>query len=94
MEEKVDISSENKSKKLKLQYPCKWSYKIVTDNSECLKNSISCMLSDKEHNLNFSNKSKKGNFESYELSLTVNSDEERNKIYNDLKKDKNIKAII
>ena len=94
MEEKVDTSSESKNKKLELQYPCIWKYKLVTDKSDELENSICQMFSDKKHNLNFSNKSKKGKYKSYELSLSVESDEERKKIYNDLKKDKNIKAII
>jgi len=93
MAEKAVTSSE-KSKKLELDYPCEWEYKLVTKDGEKLKDSISKKYSHRDYTLDFSNKSKKGNYESYSLKMTVNDEKDRVDTYNDLKKDENVKIII
>ena len=94
MEEKVDTLNENLDKELGLKYPYNWEYKLITDSSDNLKSSIKDLLGNRNYNLLFSKKSKNGKYDSYILSLTVHSDEDRKNIYESLKKDTNIKTII
>ncbi len=94
MEEKVEHTKDLLDKELGLKYPCKWEYKIITDAKDKLQDSISKLLQKYDYSFDFSKKSKNGKYDSYVLSLTVTSDEERKKIYEELKKDKNIKIII
>ncbi len=93
-EVKVDTSSENLDKELGLTYPTNWEYKLITDTTDDLKNSIKELLGSRNYKLTFSKKSKNGKYDSYILSLIVHSDEDRKGIYESLKKDKNIKIII
>ncbi len=94
MAEKVESSQDQLDKELGLNYPCNWEYKIITDAKDKLKNSIKELFKKRNYNLIFSKKSKNGKYDSYILSTIVFSDEDRKKIYEDLKKDKNIKIII
>jgi len=90
----VDTSNETLDKELGLEYPCNWEYKLITDSSDDLKDSIKELLGKRNYKLVFSKKSKNGKYDSYILSLVVHSDEDRKSIYESLKKDKNIKIII
>ena len=90
----MDTSDEKLDKELGLNYPCNWEYKLITDASDDLKNSIKELLGKRNYKLVFSKKSKNGKYDSYILSLVVHSDEDRKSIYEALKKDRNIKIII
>ncbi len=90
----MDTSLENLDKELGLNYPCEWEYKLITDSSDDLKNSIKDLLGNRVYRLLFSKKSKNGKYDSYILNLTVFNDDDRKSIYEALKKDKNIKIII
>ena len=90
----MDTSNETLDKELGLNYPINWEYKLITDASDDLKNSIKELLGNRNYKLVFSKKSKNGKYDSYILSLIVYSNEDRKGIYESLKKDKNIKIII
>lgn len=94
MAEKADTSLENLDKELGLNYPCNWEYKVITDSSDNLKESIKELMGNRNYKLQFSKKSKNAKYDSYILSLMVFSDDDRIGIYESLKKDKNIKIII
>ncbi len=94
MAEKVENSKDQLDKELGLDYPCSWEYKIITDSKDQLKDSIKELFGNRSYNLTFSKKSKNGKYDSYVLSTVVFSDEDRKSIYENLKKDKNIKIII
>ncbi len=94
MEAKVDISKDLPDKELGLKYPCNWEYKIITDAKDDLKQSIDTLLKNRNYKFEFSKKSKNGKYDSYMLSLLVFNDKDRTDIFENLKKDKNIKIII
>ncbi len=94
MEEKVDTSLENLDKEVGLEYPCYWEYKIITNTKDELRKSIAELFGKRHYKLEFSKKSKNGKYNSFVFSLMVFSAEDRKNIYENLKKDENIKIII
>jgi putative lipoic acid-binding regulatory protein len=77
-----------------ISYPTNWGYKIIGLDEMSLRKSIDEVLEKFEYNLQFSKKSSKGKFISLNLNLIVQSEEERDLIFNKLKNSPNIKMVI
>lgn len=73
------------SKKPQINYPCKWNYKIVVDEDFDIKE-IETILKDKKFDLQKSNESSNKKYTSYNITLEVQDEEERLRIFDDLKK--------
>jgi putative lipoic acid-binding regulatory protein len=82
------------NKKLELEYPCCWSYKLIGYEKEAIQKAIRDVIAQKEHTLKHSNNSKSGKYVSMNLELDVENEEERNFIYNALKNHENIKMVL
>ena len=81
-------------KKLELEYPCKWCYKIVINKNDNAKKISKEVLADKNHNISESKTSKKGKFKSYNIDLTVKDEKERLNLYNKFKNHKDVIMVI
>ena len=92
-EAKMEIINDKKDK-LELIYPCSWSYKLIGYEKEAIEEAIYDVILQKEHDLQDSNKSKTGKYMSMNLSLIVQNEDERNFIYEALKKHQNIKMVL
>lgn len=86
----IDLSD----KKLELNYPCDWTYKLVVLNDHHIRNTVEDILNGKKYKLDTSKESKKGKFISYKLDIIVDDEKERIEIYNSFKKHKDIKMVI
>ena len=84
----------DKEEKLKLTYPCSWSYKLIGHKKEAIKEAIYDVIVEREHSLTPSNKSKTGKYVSMNLDLLIQNEDERNFIYEALKKHQNIKMVL
>lgn len=80
--------------KLKLDYPCNWSYKIVVLESIDIKFVTKEILLEREHKVKESKVSNKGKFKSYNLDLIVHNDDDRKLIYELLGKHSAIKMVL
>lgn len=80
--------------KLKLTYPCTWSYKLIGHEKEAIQKAIHDVILQREHKLNHSNNSKTGKYISMNLDLVIQNEDERNFIYEALKKHQNIKMVL
>ncbi len=80
--------------KLELDYPCQWRYKIVGEKKERMIEAVCDVISEKEHTINDSNKSKNGKYTSLNLDLLVHNEDERNFIYEALKAHQHIKMVL
>lgn len=80
--------------KVELNYPCSWSYKLIANEENAIKEAINKVILEKSHTLKHSNKSKSGKYVSMNLDIIVQSEDERNFIYEALKKHKNIKMVL
>lgn len=81
-------------KKLELEYPCTWSYKLIGHEKEAIQKAIHDVIIQREHKLNHSNNSKTGKYVSMNLDLVIQDEEERNFIYEALKAHQNIKMVL
>jgi len=82
-------------KRPEINYPNDWKYKIIGDNIDGMLLAVDNLLLEKfKYDLSPSNISKKGNYFSLNLIVTVNSEDERNFIYTSLNKHENIKMVL
>ena len=84
----------DKTDKLELTYPCSWSYKLIGYEKEAIQKAILDVISKKEHDLTHSNASKTGKYVSMNLDLVIQNEDERNFIFDALKKHQNIKMVL
>ncbi len=80
--------------KVVIEYPCKWSYKLISEHHDHTKKAIIDVIADKEHTLKQYKSSKGGKYVSMNLELLVMNEEERNFIYEALKAHVNIKMVL
>jgi len=94
-EEKVEtLNDKLKDKKLELEYPCNWCYKVIASEREALQNAVKDVVEEREHKLTDSNKSKTGKFVSMNLDMLVHNEDDRQFIFDALKKHQDIKMVL
>ncbi len=94
-EEKVEtLNDKLEGKKLELEYPCNWCYKVIASERKALENAIKEVMNEREHALSDSNKSKTGKYVSMNLDMLVHNDDDRQFIYDALKKHQDIKMVL
>lgn len=77
-----------------IDYPCTWGYKIIGRDKDKLLLCIKEVLGNKRYTCSVGNVSKTGKFTTYNTSCTVNSEEERNKIFKAFETHLEVKMVI
>jgi uncharacterized protein len=80
--------------KLELEYPCEWEYKVVIKSETDINPITKEIFETREHSVKKSKQSSKGKFCSYNIKLTVESDEDRTGIYKILHAHEHIKMVV
>ena len=80
--------------KVVIEYPCNWSYKLISQHHDHTKEAIIDVIAQKEHTLTPSNASKGGKYVSMNLELLVMNEDERNFIFEALKAHVKIKMVL
>ena len=80
--------------KLELEYPCEWEYKVVIKSEKNINPITKEIFKTREHIVKESKTSSKGKFCSYNIKLTVHSDEDRTGIYKILHAHEHIKMVV
>ena len=75
------ILDDKTPKRPKIEYPTNWGFKLIGRDKDKLLACIKEAMGDKEHLCSLGNASKTGKFHSYNASCTVDTEEERNKIF-------------
>ena len=81
-------------KKVVIEYPCNWCYKVIASEKVALEQAISDVIDEREHTLKASNKSKTGKYVSMNLDMLVHNEDDRTFIFEALKKHQNIKMVL
>jgi putative lipoic acid-binding regulatory protein len=79
---------------LKLNYPCKWRYKIIIREQKDIVRIMKEILNRREHNIQPSKKSNGGKFKSFTLDILVNSEDDRQELYKLLTIHEHIKMVV
>ncbi len=69
---------------LELTFPCPWTYTVIGESEPRVRAAIASVVGDVEHTLEFSHASRTGKYQSLRLELTVDSDEQRLRIFREL----------
>ena len=64
-----------------INYPTSWGFKLIGRDKEALLACIKEAMGEKEHLCSLGNASRTGKFHSYNASCTVDTKEERNRIF-------------
>ena len=64
-----------------IEYPTNWGFKLIGRDKDKLLACIKEAMGGKEHLCSLGNASRTGKFHSYNASCTVDTEEERNKIF-------------
>jgi len=75
------VLDNNTQEKPKIDYPTNWGFKLIGRDKERLKDCIKEVMGDKEHLCSSGNASRTGKFHSYNASCTVESQEERDRLF-------------
>jgi putative lipoic acid-binding regulatory protein len=87
---KIEIENNN----YKLIYPCQWLYKVIGLDKEELQQAIVQILPNTSCSITPSNSSRTGKYHCLNLEISVNNEEERNRIYKELKEHPDVKIVL
>lgn len=79
---------------LQVEYPCRWLYKIISIEGNDLAAAVEQIIEDSDYLLTHSNTSRKGKYVSYNLEITVHTEEARNFFFTALKEHPAIKMVL
>ncbi|MCA9733675.1 MAG: DUF493 domain-containing protein [Deferribacteres bacterium] len=87
-----DLNNLNNS--LEIEYPCLWKFKLIGKHAEALRDAVEIVINKENFLLSRSNKSSRGNYTSFDLSVQVMDEEHRQDVYNRLKNISEIAIIL
>jgi putative lipoic acid-binding regulatory protein len=98
------LNDKLEGKKLELEYPCNWCYKVIASEKEALEKAVRDVIDEREQKVNSeaevgykltdSNRSKTGKFVSMNLDMLVQNEDDRQFIYDALKRHQDIKMVL
>ncbi len=88
------ILDDNTPEKPHIDYPTRWGFKIIGRDRQALLSCIKEVMGEKEHLCSVGNISKNGKFHSYNASCVVDSEEERNRLFQCFQEHKDVKMVI
>jgi len=83
-----------KKEKLKLEYPCAWSYKIIGTDQNDMQAAVEEIVQDRTCKISVSRQSEKAKYISLNIELTVESESHRTVLYEALRAHKAIKIVL
>ena len=88
------ITCEINGKKLELEYPCSWCYKVVAYERAGIEIAVMEIFIERSYTLVPSNTSNNGKYISMNLELLVHNEDERTFFYETLKAHVHIKMVL
>ena len=85
---------DNKKKKIQLEYPCPWVYKIIGPDEDEMHSAVAEIIRDRTYKISHSRKSEKGKYHCLNVALTVESDSHRTTLYEALKAHRAVKIVL
>ena len=77
-----------------IEYPCRWSFRIIGTSEELVRAAISAAVGDLSHEVVFSNVSSAAKYVSLQLHLVVQDDAHRLEVYQLLGARPGIKSVL
>ncbi|MEL6821584.1 MAG: DUF493 domain-containing protein [Calditrichota bacterium] len=77
-----------------MEYPCKWTYKVIGMDAFEMRQAIADIVGEKEHAISVSNHSATGKYTSLNLEIVVDSEEQRTEYFTNLTQHAAIKMVL
>lgn len=90
----IRLNDDIQSQELILEYPCKWTYKIIALINADIKSILKPILHDRQYLLKLSKKSKNESYISHSLELLVYNDDDRKTIYEQIRSCSEVKIVL
>jgi putative lipoic acid-binding regulatory protein len=84
----------SKDDRAKIEYPCKWSYRVIVANEIEIYEVLFDITNDEKCEVKKTNSSKKGKYQSYNVEVDVVSKEHSDKLFGKLKSHKDVKMVL
>lgn len=85
---------DDKKKKVKLEYPCVWVYKIIGPDADEMRRAVAEIICDRAYKISHSRSSETAKYHCLNVELSVESESHRTAIYEALKDHKTIKLVL
>ncbi|MDQ5987628.1 MAG: hypothetical protein CSYNP_03373 [Syntrophus sp. SKADARSKE-3] len=85
---------EDDKRKLQLEYPCRWVYKIIGPDADSMRRAVGEIIRDRGYRISHSRSSEKGKYHCFNVELSVESEGHRKDIYECLKCHPSIKIVL
>ncbi len=82
------------NEKPEIDYPCRWLYKIISIHATDMAAVVEEIVAESDYSLSHSNTSRTGKYVSYDLEVTVQTEEARNFFFAALKQHPSIKMVL
>ena len=79
---------------LKLKYPCQWIYKVIGRDARLLREAVAEVIPTVPYLIRFSNFSNQGNYICLNVELTLDNENQRNRIFQQLKRQLSIAMVL
>lgn len=77
-----------------IEYPTQWGFKLIGRDKEALLACIKEAMGEKEHLCSLGNTSRTGKFTTYNASCTVDTEEERNRLFKYFQEHDDVEMVI
>lgn len=77
-----------------MDYPCSWSYQIIGGDESSLRRAVGEIVQDRTYQLALSRSSETGKYQSYRLSVVVESEGHRLAVYEALRAHPSVKIVL
>lgn len=85
---------EEKEKKLQLEYPCAWIYKMIGTDENEMRRAVDEIIQDRTCLITFSRSSRSNSYRCLNVEVMVESESHRQTLYESLKAHRAIKIIL
>ena len=83
-----------RSKKLELEYPCRWQFKLIGEDEFHLRQLVDEVLGERDYTLSLSNTSSTGRYRSLLLVLQVSSEQDRHDLGQQFQASEHVRMVL
>jgi putative lipoic acid-binding regulatory protein len=85
---------DDKVRKIKLEYPCPWVYKIIGPDEDEMQRAVAEIIRDRTYKISHSRSSETAKYHCLNVELSVESDSHRTALYEALKTHRAVKIVL
>ena len=85
---------DGKKRKLQLEYPCSWVYKIIGADADEMRRAVAEIICDRAYKITHSRSSETAKYHSLNVELSVESESHRTTLYEALKAHRAVKIVL